>query len=61
MNIISRYLARRRLNKRIAELFRQSLHERAQKRSEAAVRASQTRQHYDSASDPVCREMSHEL
>ena len=55
---ISAYLSDRRLNKRISELCRQSLHKRAQKRSEAAVRANQTRQHYDSASDPVCRELA---
>lgn len=52
---LTAYLAKRRLNKRMAALCRQSLHNAAKKRSDAAVRANQTRQHYDSSTDRLCK------
>ena len=61
MNIpfITRYRARKAATKRLDELCKNARFNRAKNRSDAGVKAAQTRQHFDSSTDPVVMEVRH--
>lgn len=53
---LSKYLAAKRINRRLETLCKQSLYAQARKRSQAAVKGNATRNHHNSKADPVVME-----